>query len=65
MAVTVVVLDAVGVGELQGAASFGDCGTHTLDNTLCRARVDLPNLQKFGSGDIDGVFSILKPTSLE
>ncbi len=63
MTVTVIVLDSVGVGELPDAASFGDLGAHTLDHALCRARVDLPNFQKFGFGNIDGVFSILKTDS--
>ena len=58
MTVTVVVLDSVGVGALPDAANFGDEGAHTLDHTLARAPVSLPNLQQLGLGNIEGVSSL-------
>ena len=50
----VIVLDAVGAGELPDAAEFGDEGSDTLGNV---ARVvgglDLPNLEAFGLGNVE------------
>ncbi|HEX7003184.1 MAG TPA: phosphopentomutase [Trueperaceae bacterium] len=58
MTVTVIVLDSVGVGSLPDAELFGDAGAHTLDHTLARAPVSLPNLQRLGLGNIEGVSSL-------
>ncbi len=60
MTVTVIVLDSVGLGALPDAASFGDEGSHTLDHTLQVTRVKLPNFEKFGLGNIEGVSSLAK-----
>jgi phosphopentomutase len=50
----VIVLDAVGAGELPDAAAFGDEGSDTLGNV---ARVvgglDLPNLEALGLGNVE------------
>src|SRR5512134_148256 len=50
----VIVLDAVGAGELPDAADFGDEGSDTLGNV---ARVvgglDLPNLEALGLGNVE------------
>jgi phosphopentomutase len=50
----VIVLDAVGAGELPDAAEYGDEGSHTLAN-VARAvgGLDLPNLEHFGLGNVD------------
>jgi phosphopentomutase len=50
----VIVLDAVGAGELPDAAEFGDEGSDTLGN-VARAvgGLDLPNLEAFGLGNIE------------
>ena len=47
----VIVLDAVGAGELPDAAEFGDEGSNTLAN-VARAvgGLDLPTLEALGSG---------------
>ncbi len=49
----VIVLDAVGAGELPDAAEFGDEGSDTLGN-VARAvgGLDLPNLEAFGLGNV-------------
>src|SRR3954453_14515955 len=49
----VIVLDAVGAGELPDAADFGDAGSSTLGN-VARAVGGLkrPNLQKLGLGNV-------------
>jgi phosphopentomutase len=60
MTVTVIVLDSVGVGALPDAEKFGDTGAHTLDHTLQTTGVKLPNFEKLGLGNIEGVQSLSK-----
>jgi phosphopentomutase len=50
----VIVLDAVGAGELPDAAEYGDVGSDTLGN-VARAvgGLDLPNLEAFGLGNVE------------
>ena len=51
-----VVLDSVGVGELQDAKSYGDEGSHTLDHVYksCNG-LEIKELEKLGIGNIEGV----------
>ena len=59
-AVVVIVLDSVGVGALPDAHEFaastehprGDAGSHTLNHTLARTGVRLPNLERLGLGHV-------------
>ncbi len=46
------VLDSAGIGEMPDAADWGDAGSDTFGNILKRRKVDLPNLQKLGLGNI-------------
>ena len=46
------ILDSAGIGEMPDAASWGDAGADTLGNLLKTRKVDLPNLQKLGLGNI-------------
>ena len=59
MKFTIIVLDSVGMGALPDAASFGappgDGGSHTLNHTLERTGVQLPNLARLGLGHIPTV----------
>jgi phosphopentomutase len=50
----VIVLDAVGAGELPDAADYGDEGSNTLGN-VARAvgGLDLPNLEQIGLGNVE------------
>jgi phosphopentomutase len=50
----VIVLDAVGAGELPDAADFGDEGSDTLGN-IARAvgGLDLPNMEALGLGNVE------------
>src|SRR6187397_997092 len=50
----VIVLDAVGAGELPDAAQYGDEGSDTLGN-VARAvgGLDLPNLEALGLGNVE------------
>jgi phosphopentomutase len=50
----VIVLDAVGAGELPDAADYGDEGSNTLANVAqAVGGLDLPNLEHFGLGNIE------------
>ena len=51
-----IVLDSVGVGELKDAESYGDEGSHTLDNVYktCNG-LEINELEKLGIGNIEGV----------
>jgi phosphopentomutase len=49
----IVVLDAVGAGELPDAAAFGDEGSNTLGNVAeAVGGLRLPNLQELGLGNV-------------
>src|SRR4051795_7787196 len=50
----IIVLDAVGAGELPDAEEYGDSGSDTLGN-VARAvgGLDLPNLEAFGLGNVE------------
>ena len=50
----VIVLDAVGAGELPDAGEYGDEGSDTLGNTARAVRgLDLPNLEALGLGNVE------------
>jgi len=50
----VIVLDAVGAGELPDAAEFGDEGSDTLGNVArVVGGIDLPNLEALGLGNVE------------
>ena len=49
----VIVLDAVGAGELPDAAEYGDEGSNTLGNVASAVGgLDLPNLEALGLGNV-------------
>ncbi len=47
-----VVLDSLGVGEMPDAAEWGDAGSDTLGHILESRKVNLPNLQSYGLGNL-------------
>ena len=59
--VVLIVLDSVGVGELEDASLYGDKGAHTLDHTneACGG-LKLPNLISLGLGNIEGINTLEK-----
>lgn len=61
----VIILDGVGVGELPDAELYGDKGSNTLGNiSKALGNISLPNLQKFGLGNIipiNGIEPVQKP----
>lgn len=54
--VFLIVLDSFGVGEMSDAADFGDIGANTLRSCFNTGHLNIPNMQKLGLFNIDGVF---------
>nr|WP_319490145.1 phosphopentomutase [uncultured Caproiciproducens sp.] len=53
--VFLIVLDSVGIGEEPDAAEYGDEGSNTLAAAAKSSYFDMPNMQKLGLFNIDGV----------
>jgi phosphopentomutase len=62
--ITVIVLDSLGMGEMPDAAAWGDAGADTLGH-ICESReVGLPNLRRWGLGNVrhlEGVPPVTQP----
>ncbi|MBV9269011.1 MAG: phosphopentomutase [Acidobacteriaceae bacterium] len=59
-----IVLDSVGIGAMPDAAEYGDVGSDTLGNIASRRKLNLPNLSRFGLGNIsplNGVPAVKNP----
>jgi len=50
--ICLMVLDSAGIGEMPDAADWGDAGADTLGHILEQRKVELPNLQRLGLGNI-------------
>ena len=50
--IVLMILDSAGIGEMPDSESWGDSGADTLGNILKSRKVNLPNLQKLGLGNI-------------
>ncbi len=53
--VFLIVLDSVGIGEAPDADKFGDVGSHTVGTCFKSGKLNVPNLQKLGLFNIDGI----------
>ena len=53
--VFLMVLDSVGIGEMPDAAQYGDAGSNTLAAASTSSYFSMPNMQKLGLFNIDGV----------
>lgn len=60
-----IVLDSFGVGEMPDAADFGDMGANTLRSCFDTGMLNVPNMQRLGLFNIDGVTVGEKSTSPE
>ena len=63
--ICLMVLDSAGIGEMPDAADWGDAGADTLGHILESRKVDLPNLQRMGLGNIrflNGLAAVENPT---
>ena len=50
--ITLIVLDGAGIGEMPDAEAWGDKGSDTFGHILESRSVHLPNLQRYGLGNI-------------
>ena len=50
--ICLIILDSAGIGAMPDAADWGDLGADTIGNILKTRKVDLPNLQNLGLGNI-------------
>ncbi len=50
-----IVLDSLGIGEAPDAKLFGDAGANTLRSAHKSGALHIPNLEKLGIGNIDGI----------
>lgn len=50
--ICLIVLDSAGIGAMPDAAAWGDAGADTIGNILKTRRVNLPNMQRLGLGNI-------------
>ena len=53
--VFLIVLDSFGIGACPDSEAFGDYGVNTLESVFKTGELHLPNMQKLGFGNIDGV----------
>lgn len=53
--VFLIVLDSVGIGAMPDAAKYGDEGSNTLKACFKSKKFHLPNMQKMGLFNIDGI----------
>ncbi len=58
--VFIIVLDSLGIGTLPDANEFGDEGSNTLKSISSSEKFSIPNLKKWGIGNIEGVDFIPK-----
>lgn len=62
--ITLIVLDGAGIGEMPDAEAWGDKGSDTFGHILESRSVYLPNMQRYGLGNIrplKGVSSLPEP----
>lgn len=50
--ITLIVLDGAGIGEMPDAPEWGDAGSDTFGHVLASRSVNLPNLRRYGLGNI-------------
>ena len=50
--ITILVLDGAGIGEMPDAPDWGDAGSDTFGHVLASRDVHLPNLRRYGLGNI-------------
>lgn len=56
--VLLIVLDGAGIGEMPDAPAWGDVGSDTFGHVLASRKVDLPNLRRYGLGNIRPLQSV-------
>lgn len=61
--VFLIVLDSFGIGGAPDAADFGDAGSNTLAAVYASSKLHIPNMQKLGLYNIQGVEAMPKEKS--
>ena len=56
--IILIVLDGAGIGEMPDAPEWGDAGSDTFGHVLASREVHLPNLQRYGLGNIRPLKSV-------
>ncbi|MDQ3473695.1 MAG: phosphopentomutase [Acidobacteriota bacterium] len=56
--IILIVLDGAGIGEMPDAPDWGDAGSDTFGHVLASRDVHLPNLQRYGLGNIRPLKSV-------
>ena len=56
--IVLIVLDGAGIGEMPDAPEWGDAGSDTLGHILESRKLHLPNLQRYGLGNIRPLLNI-------
>jgi len=56
--ITLIVLDGAGIGEMPDAPEWGDAGSDTFGHVLASRQVNLPNLRRYGLGNIRPLQSV-------
>ena len=60
-----IVLDSFGIGEMEDAAAYGDVNVNTIGSVSMSPHFSLPNLQKMGLFQIEGVRTAKRPDGRE
>lgn len=60
--VFLVVLDSVGIGEMPDSAEYGDAGSNTLRSAAQSEAFAMPNMEKYGLFDLEGIQNLKKTT---
>lgn len=60
-----IVLDSFGIGEMEDAAAYGDVNVNTIGSVSMSPYFSLPNLQKMGLFQIEGVRTAKRPDGRE
>ena len=53
--VFLIVLDSFGIGAMPDSGKFGDVNVNTLASCMKSAKLQIPNMQRLGLGNIEGV----------
>ncbi len=62
--VFLIVLDSVGIGEMPDSAEYGDAGSNTMRSCATSAYFSMPNMERYGLFELEGIRDLKKTYSL-
>ncbi len=62
--VFLLVLDSVGIGEMPDSAEYGDAGSNTMRSAAQSKFFSMPNMERYGLFDLEGIRDLKKTCSL-